>query len=171
MQPNLKDVTNETPEPPTKAKTPRRPNQSGIVAPRDPLPDRPGRNIHPAGLVATCRTLQEVAAQRSAKRQAAKETVREGERAKELLAQMNVDEERHDEQMLTDNLQHLSAALRRKQGRECLSKDSSNGKEFDLDAVEGDSDSDDTTVEPVKGKAVSCTMSIGMWTDHTCCPR
>jgi hypothetical protein len=156
----------ETPKPPDKAKTPRRQNRSGVVIPRDPLPDRRGRNIHPAGPVITRRTPQEVAAQRSAERQAIEEKIREGERAKELLAQINVDEEFHDIQMLTDNPQRLSVALR-KHGRDDQESNESEDEGFHLGAVEGDSDVDDATVEPIKGKVMSySTFTINMSTDQ-----
>jgi hypothetical protein len=80
--------------------------------------------------------------------------------AKELLAQMNVNEDLQDEEMLTENPQRLSAAIR-KRGRQYL-EDDEDGEEFDFTAVDQESCSDDTGEEPVKAKVVSdqslCTM-------------
>jgi len=72
--------------PRAKGKISGKEKQNVSVAPREPLPDRPGRNVHPAGQRATRRTPQEVAAEREAKMQAIEEKIREGEKAKELLA-------------------------------------------------------------------------------------
>ncbi|KAF8235537.1 hypothetical protein L208DRAFT_1256719 [Tricholoma matsutake] len=89
----------------------KKPNE--VAAVRDPLPNRPGQNVHPATPKQTRRTAQEVAAEREAQKQAIEEKIREGERAKELLAQMNVNEGLEDKQMLTENPQQLSAAIRK----------------------------------------------------------
>lgn len=59
----------------------KKPNE--VAAIRDPLPNRPGRNVHPATPKRTRRTAQEVAAEREAQKQAIEEKIREGERAKE----------------------------------------------------------------------------------------
>jgi hypothetical protein len=131
----------------------KKPNE--VAAIRDPLPNRPGRNVHPATPKRTRRTAQEVAAEREAQKQAIEEKIREGERAKELLAQMNVNEGLEDEQMLTKNPQRLSAAIR-KRGRKCLDE-SEDGEDFDFTAVNQESYSDDLSDEPQAetGKGVS----------------
>jgi hypothetical protein len=153
MQKRPKKDDNDVPEPPAKGKTSRKQKQSANATPREPLPDRPGRNVHPAGQRATRRTPQEVAAEHEAKKRAIEEKIREGEKAKELLAQLNVDEDLRDEEMLTKNPQRLSAAIR-KRGRQYL-EDDEDGEEFDFAAIEEEPSSDDVGEEPVKAKAVS----------------
>lgn len=128
-----------------------------VMLPREPLPDRTGRNVHPVKPKATRRTAQEVAADREAHIRELEEKIRVAEEAKELLAQMNVNEELDDERMLVDNPQRLSAAIR-KRGRELL--EDSEAEDFDFDAAEKGSYSDDEAVEPVKRKTVSCWPNI-----------
>ncbi|KAI0298193.1 hypothetical protein BC826DRAFT_907194 [Russula brevipes] len=146
-----KKDTNSVPE---KRKTSRSQKSHNIVTPRDPLPDRPGRNVHPAGQKTTRRTPQEVAAACEAQKQAIEEKIREGERAKALLAQMNANEDLQDELMLTENPQRLSIATR-KRGRECPAENES-GEEFSFAEVDQGSSSEDTSdsEKPTKGKAV-----------------
>jgi hypothetical protein len=126
---------------------------------RDPLPDCPGRNVHPAKPTTTHRTSQEVAAEHEAKKQAMEEKIREGEKAKEFLALMNINEDLNNEELLTENPQCLSAAIC-KHGRACLDDSDDEGEEFNFDAVKDGVYSDDLMVEPakVKGKAVSGQM-------------
>ena len=133
---------------------------------RDPLPDRPGRNIHPVKLPPTRRTSQEVAAEHDAKKRAIEEKIREGERAKDLLAQLNVNEELYDEE-LYDNPQRLSTALHKRGA--CLDDSDGEGEKFDFGATEDDSDSDVLSVVSAKGKGkrVCCYMYLFSvwWTD------
>ena len=82
-----------------------------------------------------------------------REDMRGGERAKELLAQMKVNEELDDEQMLTKNGQWLSAAIC-KQERKCL-EESEGGEDFNFTTVDQESYSDDLSNEPEMGKGVS----------------
>jgi hypothetical protein len=53
---------------PTKEKTLHVRKPAVVAVVRDPLPDWPGRNIHPVKLLPTCHTLQEVAAERDTKK-------------------------------------------------------------------------------------------------------
>ena len=140
-------------QPSAKAKALCRQKRTAVVDPRDPLPDRPGRNVHPAKPTATRRTSQEVAAEREAKKRAMEEKIREGERAKEFLALMNINEDRNNEELLTENPQRLSAAIR-KRGRKhhASTDDSDDGEDFDFDAVEDGVDSDESSVGPAKAK-------------------
>ncbi|KAI9457286.1 hypothetical protein F5148DRAFT_1322536 [Russula earlei] len=131
-------------------KTSHKQKQSAAPIPREPLPDRPGRNVHPAGQRTTHHTPQEVAAENEGKKQAIEEKIHEGERAKELLAQMNINKDLQDEQILTKNPQQLSAAIL-KCGRQYL-EDDKDGEVFDFTAVEQESCSDDVGSEPVKAK-------------------
>jgi hypothetical protein len=117
---------------------------------RDPLPDRRGRNIHPAaGQLTTRRTSQEVTADRESQRRALEEKIRQGEKAKELFALMSIAEEQFDEEMLTRNPQRLSAAIL-KHGRDCLEEDSEVGEVFNFEEVDNGttSESDDSVVQP-----------------------
>lgn len=136
---------------PIKGKSARGQRPTKVVPPREPLPDRTGRNVHPVKPKATRRTAQEVAADREAQIRELQDRIRVAEEAKELLAQMHVNEEHDDEQMLVDNPQRLSAAIR-KRGRDL---EDSEGEDFDFDSVEKGSYSDDEVVEPVKRKTVS----------------
>ena len=126
--------------------------KKAVAAPRDPLPDRPGWNAHPAGQPAKQRTPQEVAAKQNAQRKAIEDAIWAGERAKQLLAQMNVSEDRQDNGMDAENPQRISAADR-KHAYDKL-EGNSDGELFDFNGVELVSNSSDE--EPVpKGKGVS----------------
>lgn len=144
------DVNVGIPEP-IKEKSVRGQRPTKVLPSREPLPDRTGRNVHPVKPKATRRTPQEVAADREAQIRELQNRIRVAEEAKELLAQMHVNEERDDEQMLVDNPQRLSAAIR-KRGRDL---EDSEGENFDFDGVEKDAYSDDEVVKPVKRKTVS----------------
>jgi hypothetical protein len=87
------------------------------------------------------------------------EKIREGEKAKEFLALMNINEDLNDEELLTKNPQRLSTAIC-KRGRACLDDSDDEGEEFNFDAVEDGVYSDDLMVKPAKakGKAVSGQM-------------
>ena len=126
--------------------------KKAVAAPRDPLPDCPGQNAHPAGQQAKRRTPQEVVAKQNAQRKAIKDAIRAGERAKKLLAQMNVSEDRQDDGMDAENPQCISAA-----NWKCAYDElegNSNGESFDFNGVELVLNSSDE--EPVpKGKGVS----------------
>ena len=132
--------------------------KTAVVNRRDPLPDRPGRNVHPAKVTkptTTRRTSQEVAAEREAKKRAMEEKIREGEKAKEFLALMNINEDIDDDELLTENPQRLSAAIR-KRGREYQGDTDDEGEVFDFDAVENAVYSDESAsveqLEPAKVK-------------------
>ncbi|KAH9980445.1 hypothetical protein BJV74DRAFT_887849 [Russula compacta] len=96
-----------------------------------------------------------VAAECEAKKQAMEEKICEGERAKEFLVLMNINEDLNNEELLTENLQCLSAVIC-KHGRACLDDSDGEGEVFDFDAVEDGVYLDDPTVGPakMKGKTV-----------------
>ena len=123
------------------------------VAPRDPLPDRIGRNVHPAPKKATRRSSQEVAAEREVKRKAIENKIKELENAKHRLAEMNAFEDVEDDAMDEANPQRFSAAIRKRRHIELES--SSNGEEsFDFEGIDealGSSESE----EPVQKTVVS----------------
>ena len=133
--------------------------QTGVVNARDPLPDCPGRHVHPTKPTTTHCTFQELAPERKAKKQAMEEKIHGGKKAKEFLALMDINEDINNEKLLTKNPQHLSTAIH-KCGRACLNDGDNKGEEFNFDAVEDGVYSDYLAVEPakVKGKAVSGQM-------------
>jgi hypothetical protein len=148
--------------------------QTAVVNPRDPLPDCPGQNVHPAKPAATRCTPQEVAAKHEAKKQATEEKkqvmeekIHKGEKAAETLVLMNINEDHDNEELLTENPQRLSAAIR-KQGREHHGDGDTDddGEDFDFDAVEDGVYSDESSVGPTKskGKTVSYSNTL-LWTD------
>jgi flagellar biosynthesis GTPase FlhF len=118
--------------------------------PRAPLPDHQGRNVHPAGQTVRRHTAAEVAAEQEAKRKAIEDKIQELERAKQLLAEMNVAE---DLEMDDGNPQRLSAAAWKRTCDE-LDYDSDGGEAFNFDDVDVMPDSDLEEPAP-KAKAVS----------------
>ncbi|KIJ89647.1 hypothetical protein K443DRAFT_126719, partial [Laccaria amethystina LaAM-08-1] len=106
--------------------------------PRAPLPDHQGRNVHPAGQTVRRHTAVEVAAEQEAKRKAIEDKIQELERAKQLLAEMNVAE---DLEMDDGNPQRLSAAAWKRTCDE-LDYDSDGGEAFNFDDVDVMPDSD-----------------------------
>jgi hypothetical protein len=128
--------------------------------PRDPLPDRQVRNVHPVPKQAKRRTSKEVAAEQEAKKKEIEETIRAGEIAKQLLAQMNVSEDRLDNDMNAENPRRISG-VNRKRAREEIDTD---GELFDFQKVDAMlSESDDSEEEPVqKQKALVSDNDIIM---------
>jgi hypothetical protein len=122
------------------------------VEARDPLPNRKGRNVHPAPKKKTRRSAQQVAADRAAKQKEIEDKIRELEEVKKRLAETNVAEDIEDEDMGEENPQRLSAAIRKRQYVE-LEDDSDAGEAFDFQEAE-EMDSSESE-EPVKKKAVS----------------
>jgi len=123
------------------------------VTPRDPLPGRKGRNVHPAPKTTTRRSSQEVAAEREAKKKAIEKRIKELEDAKRLLAETNASEDIDDDAMVEDNPQRLLAAIRKRRHIELES--SSDGKEsFDFKDVDETLDLSESE-EPVQETVVS----------------
>ena len=126
--------------------------KKAAAVPRDPLLDCQGRNTHPAQPPARRRTPQEVAASQEAQRRAIEEAIQAGERAKQLLAQMNVSEDHRDNSMEAENPQRISVANRKRAHDEL--EGASDAEVFDFQDVDAMLDSPDE--EPIaKGKAVS----------------
>lgn len=98
-------------------------------------------------------TSAEVAAEQEVKRKAIEDKIRELERAKQLLAELNVAE---DLKMDGDNPQHLSAAARKCTHNE-LDYDSDGGEAFNFADVDAMPNSDLELLEEhaPKAKAVS----------------
>ena len=140
---------------PTKGKTLCAQKPAVVAGTRDPLPNCLGQNVHPAKTPATHCTPQEAAAQ-CAERQAMEERIHEGERVKEFMVQLNINEEHYDQEVLHDNPLHLSSVLC-KHGGEYVNDSDSDGEEFDFHTIEAEADLDSSalSVRPVKEK-VSC---------------
>lgn len=120
--------------------------------PRDPLPDRTGRNVHPCPKKATRRSHQEVEAEREAKAKAIEEKIQRLEEAKRLLAEINASEDIENDAM-DQNPQRLSTV---NQKRKHTDSDD-DGEVFDFKDVDRmiDTSEDD---EPVKQKIVSVNL-------------
>jgi hypothetical protein len=71
---------------------------------------------------------EKIGANKEAKRRAAEDLIRKAEDTKAFLAQMNVDEERADAQMVKENSHRLSAVKRKRGGRQV---EESEGESFD----------------------------------------
>jgi hypothetical protein len=81
------------------------------VKPTRALPNRPGRNIHPAGLPKSRRSKEQVEADRKAALKASEEQAHKSQMAQDLLARMNILEEVEDEDLPTRYPQRLSARI------------------------------------------------------------
>ena len=119
---------------------------------RDPLPDRPGRNVRPAGKQPKRRTTEEVVAERKAKQKAIEEKIRELEDVKRCLAEMNASEDIQDDEMNEENPQRLSAAVRKRAHVE-LESDNDDEEVFDFGEVDAMANSSDVE-ELVKPKVI-----------------
>jgi len=87
----------------TKTKKPRAKKATQDASAQEPLPERAARNTKPANKSVPRRTSKEVAAACEAQQKALEEKIREGERAREMVARMNLARERQDDQMVIDN--------------------------------------------------------------------
>jgi hypothetical protein len=141
-------------------KVPRQQRKAGdtrkvaIVPPRDPLPDRTGRNVHPGPKKATQRSHQEVEAEREAKAKAIEEQIQKLEMAKRLLAEANAFEDIENDAM-DQNPQRLSTVVQKRKRVDVVG-DSDDGELFDFKDVDEMIDtSEDDSEEPVKQKVVS----------------
>ena len=138
----------------TKTKKPRAKKATQDASAREPLPERAARNTKPANKAVPRRTSKEVAAAREAQQKALEEKIREGERAREMVARMNLARERQDDQMVIDNPVRLSAAIQKRRRDD----NSDEGEGFDFDDVDN-LPSSDIEVEPMKNAKVSLTVS------------
>lgn len=127
-------------------------NSSNKPTARDPLPDRQGRNVHPAGEKPKRRSSQEVAAEKEAKAKALEERAQKIEAAKKLLAEANAYKDIQDDEMGDIIPQCLSTAVRKRQYAE-IDDDSGAGEVFDFQEVDMMESSE--SEQPVKEKAVS----------------
>ena len=127
------------------------------VPPRDPLPDRTGRNVHPGPKKVTRRSHQEVVAEREAKAKAIEDQIRKLEMAKHLLAEANALED-IDNDAMDQNPQRLSTVIQKRKRVDVVGVvgDSDDGELFDFEEVELMDTSEDE--EPVKQKVVSVSL-------------
>ena len=119
---------------------------------RDPLPDRPGCNVRPAGKQPKQRTTEEVAAEHEAKQRAIEEKIRKLEDAKRCLAEMNASEDIQDDEMNEENPQRLLAAVHKRAHVE-LEGNNDDEEAFDFGEVDAMADLSDVE-ELVKPKAI-----------------
>lgn len=131
-------------------------HQTAEPSSRDPLPDRPGRNVHPTAIKPKRRTTQEVAAEREAQRRAVEEKIQELEAVKQRLAEMNASEDNYDDELDNENPQRLSAVMRKRAYDEV--EENSDGKAFEFAEVDAMESSDAET--PAKEKIVSDVRNL-----------
>ena len=112
-----------------------------VLTPTRALPNRPGRNIHPAGLPKSRRnrrSKEQIEADRDAKKKALEEKAHQKHVAMERLAQINLFEEREDD--LPRQLPpRLSAMVQKRHHRDM---DTDSNESFDLGEADHGSDSD-----------------------------
>ncbi|KDR70756.1 hypothetical protein GALMADRAFT_144627 [Galerina marginata CBS 339.88] len=132
--------TSHLPAQRTRAPGTRKPTE---LTTRDPLPDRKGRNVHPAPIKGIRRTSHEALQQK----------IRELEEAKRRLTEMNVFEDIQDEAIGEKNPQRLPIAIRKRQRVE-IEEDSDGQESFDFNDVdEMSSQSESEEPEPVQETA------------------
>ncbi|KAN0134486.1 hypothetical protein V8E53_007632 [Lactarius tabidus] len=87
---------------------------SAQVKPTCALPNRPGRNVHPAGLPKSRRTKVQVEADRKATLKALEEKACKDQMAKDLFTQMNILEEDEDKDLPARYPQRLSTRINKR---------------------------------------------------------
>ena len=148
---NIKAGTAGTQQPPHLQ---RKIRSMANVTPRDPLPDRTGRNVHPVPKKPTRRSHHQIEAEQDMKRKAIEEKIRELEEAKYRLAEINVYEDIEDNKMDRYNSQRLSAAIQKRQHAEVEGDTTDNNETFDFMDIDEMSDSSHSE-EPGKKIKVS----------------
>ncbi|KJA18015.1 hypothetical protein HYPSUDRAFT_145626, partial [Hypholoma sublateritium FD-334 SS-4] len=129
------------------------------ITARDPLPDRTGRNVHPAPKKPTRRSTQEVETERKAKLKAIEDQIQAMQEAKRRLAEVNTLEDIHNNAMDEGNPQCLSVAIRKRGHQDAEIVDSDGEEAFDFREVDAMSTSEsesesEGTENKKKGKAV-----------------
>ena len=85
-----------------------------MVKPTRALPDRPGRNIHPAGMRKVRHSKEQVEANRKASLKADQEKIRDIQMAQDFLARMNMLDECEEDDLPTMYLQRLSTRINKR---------------------------------------------------------
>jgi hypothetical protein len=128
------------------------------VKPTRALPNRPGRNIHPAGLQKSRRSKEQVEADRKAALKASEEQAHKSQMAQDLLARMNILEEVEDEDLPTRYLQRLSARIDK---RHYADIETESDECFDIRVESVDEDSDrDSPSKPDKATEAKPKVSV-----------
>ena len=140
----------------TKGKRPATTSQEKPPLPtRDALPARNVRNDHPAAkanlLPTPRRSSKQVAADREALRIAAEEQIEKAKEATAFLAQMQIDEERFDEDMEADIPQRLSG------GAEMRPRDEEDAESFE--SLSSGSEDDDSEGPALAKQVVSIVIA------------
>jgi seryl-tRNA synthetase len=132
-----------------------------IATPTRTLPNRVGRNVHPAGLPKSRRRKEEVEAEREAKKKALEEKTRKEQVAKEHLAQMNLSEECEDD-LPHQHPPRLSVMIRKRRHVDNMETDSD--ESFDLgeadDRLDSDLDMDEDTDSRSESLKVAKTTQV-----------
>ncbi|KAH8980200.1 hypothetical protein EDB86DRAFT_2813877 [Lactarius hatsudake] len=118
--------------------------QVKAVVPTRALPNRPGRNVHPAGQPKPPRRNKEqIEADRKAAQKALEEKLHDVQMAKERLVQLNVTEEDEEDDLHLLHLQRLSTAIHKRRHIDVESDD----ERFDLREADNGSNPDDSSSE------------------------
>lgn len=130
------------------------------VKPTRSLPNRPGRNIHPAGVRKVRRSKKQIEADREAALKAAEERDREIQTGKELIVHMNVHEEHEAEDLPVLYPQRLSTRLAK---RRYADADSESEECFDIrvDDVSDPDSSSESDKEAQMKVSVPCRFRSG----------
>lgn len=129
------------------------------VKPTHALPDRSGRNVHPAGLPKSRRSKKQVDADRKAAMKASEEQAHKSQMAKDLLARMNILEDHEKEDLPTLYPQRLSARINK---RHHVDTGTESDETFDI-RVDEDSDLDSDLDSPSKSdKAPKVKPKVGV---------
>ena len=125
------------------------------VKPTRALPNRSGRNVHPAGLPKSRRSKEQVDADRKAAIKASDEQAHKSQMAKDLLARMNILEDREEEDLPTLYPQRLSARINKR----CHADTGTESDEFFDIRVDEDSDLDSPSETE---KAIEAKPKVGV---------
>ena len=137
---------------------------SAQVTPTRTLPNRSGRNVHPAGLPKYRRNKAQVEADRKAALKASEEQTFKSQMAKDELAQMNVLEERKEEDLPVLYPQCLSARINKWHLADIIESETDECFDIRVDSDEGsDLDSPSQSDKATKAKTtVSVVLLIGL---------
>jgi hypothetical protein len=131
---------------------------SAPIKPTCALLNRPGRNIHPAGLQKSRRTKEQVEAGCKAALKASEEQAHKSQMAQDLLARMNILEEEEEEDLPTRYPQRLSARIDK---RHYADIETESDECFDIRVKSVDEDSDlDSPSKPDKATEAKPKVSV-----------
>ena len=138
-----------------------------VPTPTRSLPNRPGRNIHPAGVPRVRRSKEQIEAEREVTKKALEVKTRKAHMAKERLAQMNLREE-HEDNLPLQHPPRLPAMTQKRRHMDMetdsdesfdLREADDHGSDLDVDSVSDvDSDSGPKPLKAVKPNAKVCLI-------------